>query len=135
MIAGACHCGAIRFELDAEPAWLSRCNCSYCRRAGGLWAHASPRQIRLHYAPSAAIRYVWGDRTLAFVSCATCGCTTHWESLDPASDRMAVNCSMAEPGQIARFRVRDFDGASTWEYFASGASPRAARRSRAKIEQ
>jgi len=29
MIAGSCHCGAVRSELSATPQWLTRCNCSY----------------------------------------------------------------------------------------------------------
>ncbi len=54
---------------------------------------------------------------MAFVTCATCGCTTHWEGLgtDPGS-RMAVNCAMAERGDIAGIPVRRFDGADTWTY-------------------
>lgn len=58
-----------------------------------------------------------GARTLAFHSCKTCGCTTHWTSLDPATnDRMAVNCAMADPHLIADLRIRTFDGAESWTY-------------------
>lgn len=117
MIRGSCHCGAVRFELDATPEWLTRCNCSYCRRAGALWAHDDVQRIALSYDPEGVVRYVWGDETLAFVSCRACGCTTHWESLDPeTSPRMAVNCAMAEPADIAGLRVRHFDGAESWRF-------------------
>src|SRR3546814_1650111 len=37
-LQGSCHCGAIRFEVDAEPpAEVVECNCSYCRRQGRKW--------------------------------------------------------------------------------------------------
>jgi hypothetical protein len=117
MIEGSCHCGAIRYVATETPAWLTRCNCSYCRRSAGLWAHSTREKIKLSYAEDDAIKYVWGDKTLANVSCKTCGCTTHWENLDPApTARMAVNANMADPKVIKGIRIRLFDGADTWEY-------------------
>ena len=82
-IEGACHCGAVRFTLRGRPEHLTRCNCSLCRRVRGLWAHAPVQDVTLSYDPDAVIRYVQGDRTLALISCRTCGGTTHWEGLDP----------------------------------------------------
>ena len=115
-IEGACHCGAVRFTLRGRPEHLTRCNCSLCRRVRGLWAHAPVQDVTLSYDPDAVIRYVQGDRTLALISCRTCGGTTHWEGLDPTLDRVGVNFSMAEPAAIAGLRVRSFDGAETWTY-------------------
>ena len=117
MIRGSCHCGAVRFAYPGRPEWLNRCNCSYCRRSGALWAYAETQQITLDFEPGATIRYIWGDKTLAFVTCRTCGCTTHWESLDPQRHpRMAVNCAMCDPKDIEGLPIRRFDGADTWRY-------------------
>ena len=117
MIEGSCHCGAVRYVATEMPEWLTRCNCSYCRRSAGLWAHSTREKIKLTYAKDDVIKYVWGDKTLANVSCKTCGCTTHWENLDPApTARMAVNANMADPKVIAGLRIRLFDGADTWKY-------------------
>lgn len=117
MISGNCHCGAIQYRLAVMPEWLTRCTCSYCRRAGALWAHGPRKAVSLTYDPAEAVRYVWGDRTLAFITCKTCGCTTHWENLDPAPDaRMAVNGRMADPDHISHLPVRTFDGAGRWQF-------------------
>lgn len=117
MIEGSCHCGAIRFVASQTPEWLTRCNCSLCRRTAGLWAHSTREQIALTYAPEDAIHYVWGDKMLATVSCRHCGGTTHWENLDLSpTARMAVNVNMADPKAIKGLRIRNFDGADTWEY-------------------
>ena len=117
MIRGSCHCGAVRFVLAEEPRWLTRCTCSLCRRIGALWAHADAGRITLSHEPDATIAYVQGDKTLALHTCRTCGCTTHWTSLDQTEPvRMAVNCTMAEPADIRDLRVRNFDGADRWEY-------------------
>ena len=117
MIEGSCHCGKVRYVATETPQWLTRCNCSFCRRSAGLWGHSTREKIKLTYAPDDVIRYIWGDKTLANISCKTCGCTTHWENLDPAPDaRMAVNVNMADPKVIKGFRIRHFDGADTWQY-------------------
>jgi len=44
ILKGACHCGAVAFEVEtpAEPA--VRCNCSLCRRRGAVM-HLSDRGI------------------------------------------------------------------------------------------
>ncbi len=34
MITGSCCCGAVRFELMAEPSMLGTCHCSRCRKVG-----------------------------------------------------------------------------------------------------
>ncbi len=114
-LSGSCHCGAISFTAPA-PEWLTDCNCSVCRRNGGLWAHFSPRDVKLKCEPERTVRYVWGDKMLTLISCATCGGTTHWEPIDPTLDRMAVNARMCDPGDIAGIRIRRFDGANSWKF-------------------
>ena len=117
MINGRCHCGAVSFEFNHEVEWLTDCNCSICRRLGTLWAHAPMQKVTLHSEEGATLAYIWGDRELAFHSCKTCGCTTHWEPVKPTEDSpMAVNCRLAEPEQIAHLRVRQFDGADSWKF-------------------
>lgn len=117
MISGTCHCGAVSFQLATTPQWLTRCNCSICRRLGALWAHAEISEITIVCEDEATLRYSWGDHSLAFHTCRTCGCTTHWENLEPdKTSHMAVNCLMADPDEIATFRIRHFDGADTWKY-------------------
>ena len=117
MIRGSCHCGAVRFELRDHRDWLTKCNCSACRRYCALWLHADQAQVALTCGPESTLRYQWGDRKLAFHTCRTCGCTTHWMSTDPDQpDAMAVNCRLAEPANIASIPIRHFDGANSWRY-------------------
>ena len=35
---GGCHCGRIAFELEGEVRDVIECNCSMCRKRGGLLA-------------------------------------------------------------------------------------------------
>lgn len=117
MIDGVCHCGAVSFTMWENPKWLVDCNCSICRRIGPLWGHAEIDKVTITAAPEATISYIHGDRTLAIHTCKTCGCTTHWESLNPDKhSRMAVNFRMCTAEEISNHQIRNLDGADTWEY-------------------
>jgi hypothetical protein len=117
VINGKCHCGAVSFQFQPTPEWLTQCNCSICRRLGGLWAHAAVNEIIIEAKPDATSRYIWGDKSIAFHSCRTCGCSTHWENLDQEDlSRMAVNMRLAEPADIESILIRRFDGADSWEF-------------------
>ena len=116
-LSGTCHCGAVGWTLSARPEKLVSCNCSICRRLRALWAHGTDDTITIHAAEGATRTYVWGDGGIAFHSCNTCGCTTHWQGLEPESPRnMAVNAALADPQDIAEIRVRRFDGADSWQF-------------------
>ena len=115
MIEVACHCGAARLGVPEAPTEVTECNCSICRRLAARWAYYSPKDVSL---PDGARTdaYVWGDRMLAFHRCRTCGVTTHWQSLDGARDRMAINARLIDGVDWGKVRVRLFDGANTWDY-------------------
>ena len=109
MLEGSCHCGAIRLMLDAAPTSVAECNCSLCRRVGGLWHHGPLAMARVEGKP---IGYVQGDASLTTWHCGRCGCVTHWTPLAPGLDRMAVNMRMFDPAMWADLPRRPIDGAS-----------------------
>jgi len=113
--SGECHCGAVRFHVDDRPRWLTRCNCSICRRIGALWFHTSPTNVTITAAENALDPYTTGDKILAIMRCQKCGCTTHWTPLN-GHDRMAVNMNMVDPKAFENVRIRHFDGADTWAF-------------------
>jgi hypothetical protein len=61
--------------------------------------------------------YVWGDKTIEFYHCNTCGCATHYESVKKNADsRFAVNARCMQGNAIVGVPVRTFDGAHSWKY-------------------
>ena len=117
MLTATCHCGAVRVEVPRRPRKLTNCNCSICRRYGTLWAYYRPSDVRVIGAVGATSTYAWGDKSLRFVRCSTCGCITHWEPTHPKKDsKMGVNARNFEPGSLGSVRIRLLDGASTWKY-------------------
>jgi len=117
MLTATCHCGAVRIEVPRKPRRLTNCNCSICRRYGALWAYYPGQEVRVVGAPGATTEYCWGDKSLKFVRCSTCGCITHWERVRPTqSSRVGVNARNFEPDSLGPVRIRRLEGASTWKY-------------------
>ena len=64
LLQGSCHCGAVRLTLPSAPEKATRCNCSICRRLGGLWAYYEFGTVRIEGHPENTVEYIWGDKTL-----------------------------------------------------------------------
>lgn len=117
MLTATCHCGAVEIDVPRKPRRLTSCNCSICRRHGGLWAYYPAQDVRIRHARSAVDRYVWGDKMLALMRCATCGCVMYWQAIkNPRRSRMGVNARNFDPAAIEGVRVRRLDGAATWKF-------------------
>ena len=117
MIVGTCHCGAIKIEIPSIPETLTSCNCSLCRRLGGLWAYYEFGSVRVSGHPEYTQEYIQGDKTLKTIRCSNCGCTTHWEPInaEPGA-RHGVNLRNFDPVLLETMKIRRFDGADTWQF-------------------
>ena len=116
-LQGSCHCGSVRITLPAAPETATSCNCSLCRRTGGIWAYYEFGSVSVQGHPENTESYVWGDRSLKTIRCKTCGIVTHWEPIDAvAGARHGVNLRNFEPGLLETVVVRRFDGADTWKF-------------------
>jgi hypothetical protein len=117
LLQGSCHCGAVRLTLPSAPEKATKCNCSICRRLGGLWAYYEFGTVRIEGHPENTAEYIWGDKTLRNVRCKTCGCVTHWEPLAPEPGaKHGVNLNNFDPRLQESVQVRHFDGADTWTF-------------------
>lgn len=115
MLSATCHCGAVRVEIPEAPSEITNCSCSICRRLGALWAYYEVGRVKVRGHPEHTDTYIQGDKTLRVVRCKTCGCTTHWEPLDPnAASKLGVNVRNFDPAAIGSARMRMLDGANTW---------------------
>ena len=116
-LQGSCHCGAVRLTLPSAPESATSCNCSLCRRTGGIWSYYPFGAVSIHGHPENTESYIWGDRTLNNVRCKTCGIVTHWEPLEPEPGaRHGVNLRNFEPALLELVVVKRFDGTDTWKF-------------------
>jgi len=126
---GGCHCGRVRFEVDApaRPDVLD-CNCSMCRKSGFLHLIATQAQFRLVSGADALTTYQFNSGTAKHLFCATCGVKSFYV---PRShpDGYSVNARCLDDGTVQGLNVTPFDGrnwedsARTSAFTASGLLP------------
>jgi len=130
LLQGSCHCGAVRLTLPSAPDQAIKCNCSICRRLGGLWAYYEFGTVRIEGHPENTAEYIWGDKTLRNIRCKTCGCATHWEPLVPeAGSKHGVNLNNFDP----RLQENPFRYAGSMERTLGNSSTERHRRSAANL--
>jgi hypothetical protein len=112
---GSCHCGAIAFELEAEPAIAEvyDCNCSMCRRRGGLLWFGPREALLLDSDPVALATYQFNRHHIDHHHCTVCGIAPFSEGIDPKSGEktVAVNVRCLPDVDLAALKVATFDGA------------------------
>lgn len=108
---GGCHCGAVRFEVDA-PARIAAfdCNCSICRMAGFLHLIVPPARFRLRAGADALNEYTFNTGTAKHRFCRDCGIKSFYI---PRSnpDGFDVNVRCLDPATIDAVDVQAFDDA------------------------
>lgn len=111
---GGCHCGRVRFEVEA-PADIevSDCNCSICSKGGYLHLIVAKEQFRLLAGAQALVSYRFNTRAAEHLFCGTCGIKSFYV---PRShpEGFSVNARCLDAGTVRSMRVLPFDGAN-WE--------------------
>lgn len=111
---GGCHCGRVRFEVDA-PARLevADCNCSMCAKAGYLHLIVPAERFRLIQGRDALTTYTFNTGIAQHLFCRYCGVKSFYV---PRShpDGISVNARCIDSDSIESMSVRPFDG-QHWE--------------------
>ena len=112
-----CHCKAVRISLAQKPEFLVSCNCSLCHRYGTLWCHFPSEKVTVECEEGATKAYRWGDETIDFHHCTSCGCVTHWSNVEGYENpRTAINARLFDRTEAADIKIRKFDGADSWKF-------------------
>ncbi len=119
---GGCHCGAVRFEVDApSEIEVTRCNCSVCSMTGFLHLIVSNSDFRLTSGDDELETYTFGTGTAKHLFCRRCGVKSFYI---PRShpDGVSVNVNCLDEGSVQSAEVTDFDG-QNWEQNIAKLSP------------
>lgn len=112
--SGGCHCGAVRFEVDA-PKLLdaSRCNCSICTKSGFVHLIVGQGNFRLLSGEDGLTSYSFNTGVAKHSFCKVCGVKSFYT---PRShpDGISVNVNCLDPGTFEAVEITDFDGRN-WE--------------------
>jgi hypothetical protein len=117
--SGGCHCGKVRFEVDA-PADLEvlDCNCSICSKTGYLHLIVPQSRFRLLAGKEALSTYTFNTGTAKHYFCATCGIKPFYV---PRShpDGYSVNSRCLDPGTVRSLAITPCDGRNWEQTFSS----------------
>jgi hypothetical protein len=119
---GGCHCGKVRFELDA-PAHLEvlECNCSLCQKLGFLHLLVPASRFRLVSGADSLTSYRFNTRTANHLFCKVCGVKSFYRPRSHPED-FSVNARCLDDGTVEMMTVTPFDG-QNWELAAEDLAP------------
>jgi hypothetical protein len=119
---GGCHCGRVRFEIDA-PAEIdvNECNCSMCARSGYLHLVVPKTRFRLLSGEDSLSSYRFNTGVAQHLFCSSCGVKSFYV---PRShpEGYSVNARCLDVGTVTRRTVGQFDGLD-WEESVSKLDP------------
>lgn len=109
---GSCHCGRIAFEVEGDINEVYDCNCSLCRRRGGLLWFGPRAAFELKTAPEAVGTYTFNKHVIQHHFCPNCGISPYGEGEHPQNGPMiAVNVRCLPALELAALKIVPVDGA------------------------
>lgn len=110
---GACHCGAVQFEVEApEDVEVEDCNCSICRMTGFLHLIVPKRDFRLIKGEEFLSVYRFNTGVAEHKFCKVCGIKPFYvPRSNPDGMDINLRCLITQPKTV---NVVKFDG-NNWE--------------------
>ncbi len=112
---GSCHCGAVKYEVDADLSRLGRCNCSICSKKGGLFARVPSDRFRLLQGKDELTLYQFNTKISEHYFCKNCGIHPFGHPRS-APELTLVNVRSLDDFDLERetYEINLFDGRN-WE--------------------
>ena len=111
---GGCHCGRVRFEVEAPAAvCVTDCNCSICAKTGYLHLIVPKSQFKLVSGSDVLSEYTFNTGAARHLFCSVCGIKSFYV---PRShpDGYSVNARCLDEGTVEEMTVIHKDG-KNWE--------------------
>ena len=109
---GSCHCGGIAFTVEGEIGQVVDCNCSMCRRRGGLLWFVPASAFALRTPRERLATYLFNRRHIQHHFCPTCGVAPFADGRQGEQPVAAVNVRCLQGIEPAGLDVKQVDGRS-----------------------
>lgn len=109
---GSCHCGAVRFEVDADHGGkATRCNCTICQKTMITGLMIKPERFRLLTPRAALTSYGRHDFAKRYF-CSTCGVHCFGEGDLPilGGAFVSINVSTLDDVDVGQLEIGYWDG-------------------------
>ena len=110
MHTGSCHCGAVRFRVEAQIDELTMCDCSLCRKRNAVMGKAPQAALTVTEGRDLLTLYEWNTRVAKHYFCSRCGIYVFHRKRS-APDHFGVNAFCLDDFDPAAVPIRAVSGA------------------------
>ena len=109
--SGGCHCGAVRYEVEADLESLMACNCSLCQKRGSLLTFVQRPQFNLLSGEEALTDYQFNKKIIHHLLCPDCGIESFARGRGPDGKEMiCVNARCLDGVDVNTLKLTPFYG-------------------------
>jgi hypothetical protein len=111
---GGCHCGSVRFEVEADlGAPVMTCNCSICSKRGHMLTFVPADKLKITKGHDALTDYQFNKMMVHHLFCKTCGVGSFGRGKKPDGTEMAaINVRCLDGVDLKALEVHEVDGRS-----------------------
>ncbi|MGK2921624.1 MAG: GFA family protein [Methyloceanibacter sp.] len=110
---GGCHCGRVRYEVEADIDEVMSCNCSMCQKRGTLLTFVPEQQFTLLSGGDDLTDYQFNKKIIHHLFCSTCGIGSFARGVAPdGSEMVAINARCLDDIDLGALTVKLVDGRS-----------------------
>ncbi len=111
---GGCHCGAIRYTVEMDPAAPALiCNCSMCGRSGSMLQFAPAEKFTLDKGADNLTDYLFNKHVIHHAFCKTCGIKSFARGVDAKGNKtVAINVRCLDGIDVFHVPTKQWDGKS-----------------------
>ncbi len=106
---GSCHCGAVKFRVDAQIDELTTCDCSLCVKKNALMAKVHESALTILAGEDRLSLYQWNTKRAQHRFCSVCGIYTFHRKRS-APDHYGINIFCLDGFDAAGIPVRATEG-------------------------
>lgn len=108
---GGCHCGAVRYEVEADLAQTFTCNCSYCEVKGFIMAFVPATNFTLLSGEDMLTEYRFNKKKIAHLFCKVCGVQSFGRGTDQSGNAtIMINVRCLQGVDLSTLQSGTFDG-------------------------
>ena len=88
---GGCHCGKVKYEVEADLSGAITCNCSLCSKRNWMLTFVKAPAFKLISGEDNLTEYTFNRKAIRHLFCKTCGVQCFGHGPSPEGDTYAVN--------------------------------------------
>ena len=109
MWAGSCHCGAVRFQVEAEITELTSCDCSLCVKKNAVMAKVHESALNITVGEEHLSLYRWNTGVVLYYVSGSSGIYT-FHRKRAAPDHFGINVFCLDGFDPSTIPVRATEG-------------------------